>query len=66
MAEMRWLLNISVATDQEQIPAQFEIWLHKLDEPEEQTPVCVTTIDELLTVLVAAWQQRRRPPPAKA
>lgn len=66
MAEMGWLLNISLSPDQERSPAEFTIWLHKLDDPEERAPVCVTTVDELLTVLVAAWQQRGAGPPGTA
>ncbi len=59
MAEMRWLLNVAIPPDQELTPAAFAIWLRNLDEPDDTPPVCVTTIDELLTVLILAWQQRR-------
>lgn len=61
MAEMRWLLQISIAPEPKAEIPVFQLRLRNLDEPAETPPLSVQTIDELVAVLVAAWQQRPAP-----
>jgi hypothetical protein len=61
MAEMRWLLSVSISPEQERLPPEFTLRLCNLDDSGERPPISVTTVDDLVAVLLAAWQQRRPP-----
>lgn len=64
MAEMRWLLQISIAPEPKVDIPVFLLRLRNLDDPAETPPVSVRTVDELVAVLVEAWHHRLPPPSA--